>query len=99
MTTERGLIDHAAVLIARYGDLGDKQVEDWLGAYMTLKVSVPCTAVIRHGPGRQSRTRCEERGPHETHYAANPMEPGWEWATDEAIVDDWGNVQERRRTE
>jgi hypothetical protein len=29
---------------------------------------VPCDAVLCHGPGHQSRTRCEALGKHEVHY-------------------------------
>lgn len=28
-----------------------------------------CTATLWHGPGHQSRTRCEVRGPHDIHRA------------------------------
>lgn len=39
----------------------------------------PCTAYMTHGPGHQSKTTCELRGPHEWHWAADPMCPGFEW--------------------
>jgi len=34
-----------------------------------LKKDKPCTATISHGPGHQSRTKCERTGPHDLHYA------------------------------
>lgn len=29
----------------------------------------PCTAKIHHGPGHQSITSCDRRGPHKVHHA------------------------------
>jgi hypothetical protein len=49
-----------------------------------------CPAGMYHGPGSQSRTRCERHDPHDLdgeHYARNPMEPGFEWIG----RDGWGN--------
>lgn len=47
------------------------------------KIGDPCTAVLHHGPGHQSKARCERKDPHgleDEHYARDPMEPGFEWA-------------------
>lgn len=41
-----------------------------------------CPAVFHHGPGHQSRTRCERTSSHsleDEHYARNPMESEFEW--------------------
>ena len=41
---------------------------------------VPCTVVINHGPGHQSRTACQERGPHTVHravYGSHRQEAEW----------------------
>jgi hypothetical protein len=29
----------------------------------------PCTSTLHHGPGHQSTTRCQKRGPHAVHAA------------------------------
>lgn len=45
-----------------------------------------CPAVVHHGPGHQSATRCEWKTPHRLegeHGARNPMEPGFEWTGEE----------------
>ena len=55
---------------------------------------IPCEAYVAHGPGRQSRTKCEVRGPHQYHFAHDPMCPGWEWETRFAYADDFGNLRE-----
>ena len=55
---------------------------------------VPCEAFVRHGPGRQSTTKCQIKGPHTYHYADDPMCPGWEWQTKVASVDDFGDIRE-----
>lgn len=42
-----------------------------------------CPSYISHGPGHQSRTKCESRTPHPIegdHWARDPMCPGFEWA-------------------
>lgn len=38
----------------------------------------PCASLMRHGPGHQSQTYCEQIGPHETH-GANIMGMWTEW--------------------
>lgn len=53
-----------------------------------------CPAIIRHGPGRQSYTFCERPldHPQAEHKVVVHV---WLWEHDEAIVDDFGEVQER----
>jgi hypothetical protein len=49
---------------------------------MLKVVDFKCPAVMYHGPGHQSGTRCERRDPHELtdeHFALNPMKPGFTW--------------------
>lgn len=38
-----------------------KQWSDWQ--------KVECSAVVHHGPGHQSKTHCQRKGPHTEHYA------------------------------
>lgn len=41
-----------------------------------------CPAVMRHGPGHQSDTKCVRKTPHPIegeHWAPDPMCPGFEW--------------------
>jgi hypothetical protein len=46
-----------------------------------------CTAIIWHGPGHQSKTTCEVRGPHEVHYAIyGEMRQEAEWRGDEVMT-------------
>lgn len=59
------------------------------------EAKVQCEAEVRHGPGHQSRTRCEVKGPHQYHYASNPMCPGWEWEGAVAYTDLDGSIRER----
>lgn len=48
----------------------------------------PCTAILRHGPGHQSRTTCEVLGPHEIHEALYYPDGGYgttaRWKGEEA---------------
>jgi hypothetical protein len=49
-----------------------------------------CLAVMRHGPGHQSTTRCQRRDVHglgDEHFALNPMEFGFTWHGDEAFAE------------
>lgn len=42
-----------------------------------------CESYISHGPGHQSRTKCESRMPHPIegdHWARDPMSGDFEWA-------------------
>lgn len=34
-----------------------------------IRDMTPCASLMRHGPGHQSQTYCEQTGPHETHGA------------------------------
>jgi len=50
---------------------------------------IPCEAVVFCGPGHQSTAKCEQRGPHKTHYVSFVIGPdgcSMEW-TDDDIVD------------
>jgi hypothetical protein len=43
---------------------------DWPAfAQQMLDLNKPCEVKIYHGPGHQSRSKCEAKGPHEWHYA------------------------------
>lgn len=45
----------------------------------------PCASLMRHGPGHQSQTYCEQTGPHETH-GAIIMGMWTEWDNEEEEV-------------
>jgi hypothetical protein len=49
----------------------------------------PCTAVIHHGPGHQSKTTCEHKGPHTEHGAwlGGEHTGYYEWTSDHASAD------------
>jgi hypothetical protein len=45
-----------------------------------------CEAVIWHGPGHQSRTRCRVEGPHDIHEAVYGGNSFAQWRGDEATT-------------
>jgi hypothetical protein len=88
MTTKDELLATAHDLIRRYSETRDAALTDdqhraeaWLVSYAALRAFV-CPSVVFHGPGHQSKTRCEIRTPHPIdgeHWASDPMCPGFEW--------------------
>ena len=68
------------------------EVERVMTRYRESKIS--CEAYVMHGPGHQSRTKCEIKGPHQYHFAHDPMSPGWEWETKVASADYDGSLRE-----
>ena len=81
--SNRDAVSHALDMIhtAHFRSLPrEEQIDEVLG--MLKVVDFKCPAVMYHGPGHQSSTRCERRDPHELtdeHFALNPMEPGFTW--------------------
>lgn len=74
--------DHADLIatgIARH--LRSKLAELGLDA-----TSVPCTAVLRHGPGHMSTTTCRVKGPHTVHEAIYDGVTFAQWTGDEATT-------------
>lgn len=70
----------------------DDGTTDWPAfAQQMLDLNKPCEAVIYHGPGHQSRTKCERKGPHTDHYAVlyGEHEGDYGWTSDIASAD-WG---------
>lgn len=66
----------AAAALDKWLSKGGFLPDDW------KPVRFHCPAVMYHGPGHMSRTRCGRTSPHELsdeHYAKNPMEPGFQW--------------------
>ena len=54
-------------------------------------MSDPCLAVINHGPGHQSTTRCGETGKHHQHRAV--LSPRvFEWCDCHAVEVDWSDT-------
>lgn len=47
----------------------------------------PCTAVVHHGPGHQSTTLCQLKGPHDVHLVWPPSNGCWEWRGAEVTTD------------
>lgn len=51
-------------------------------SWATDREPFECRALYHHGPGHQSRAKCERKDPHgidDEHYARNPMCPDFEW--------------------
>ena len=74
MTNDEKLLQGAHALILRYSETRDAALTDdrrlceaWLVAYAASQVR--CEAVIWHGAGHQSMTKCRLKGPHDEHYA------------------------------
>lgn len=52
-----------------------------------LSLEESCGAVIWHGPGHQSKTRCQETGPHDIHSAVyGSMRQFAEWRGEEVMT-------------
>jgi hypothetical protein len=59
--------------------LADASVLAIVEAGFDIMWKANCQASIRHGPGHQSRARCNRRGPHEVH----SVDDEWFWRGDE----------------
>lgn len=63
------------------------EVADALDAYCARRDTPRCEAIVCHGPGHQTRTRCEVRGEHDTHFVSDLPDYGsFEWSDPEHML-------------